>query len=181
MKSILFIAAFSLVAVQLAFAGDPLASPEASAKLSDSDLAIVSDLHHANQSEVDMGNYALTHGTKAIKDYANTLVKDHSANDAKLIALAKHHGVATIPAPPPDKAAKASMMKLETMTGASFDRAYLAMMVDDHYKNINKVTAALGTVTNADLTAHLAETKPALQRHLDDAKALQSTSTAAQR
>ncbi len=178
MKSLFIATALCLATPTLAVAEDHTMKGDATAKLADADLAVASDLHHANLSEVDLGNYALAHGTKAIKDYATTIVKDHGANDAKLIALAKKQGVATIPAAPADKMEMDAMMKLKTMKGTDFDRAYIDMMVDDHEKDIKKVSDAMGTVANAGLKAQLVETKPALERHLDTAKKLQQSASA---
>jgi putative membrane protein len=181
LKNLALLTALLLATPTLAIADDRTMKTDASAKLADPDLSVVSELHHANQSEVDLGNYALAHGTKAIKDYATMIVKDHTANDAKLVALAKKHGTTKIPAPPMDKAEMDDMAKLKTMKGTDFDRAYVDAMVDGHQKNIAKVTAAIGTVANADLKSYLTDTKPALEHHLDTAKSLQSSSPQAQK
>ncbi len=173
MKHFTFAAALVLAASTFAGADTP------NAKLSDSDISVVSELHHANQAEVDLGNYALSHGTKTVKDYATMIVKDHSANDAKLIAMAKKHGVTTIPAPPMDKDEMADMTKLKAMKGTDFDRAYIDAMVADHEKDIKKVTDAIGTVADPDLKAHLTATKPVLEHHLDNAKSLQKNESQA--
>ena len=170
---------FSLVTALLLAASSFAGADTPKAKLSDSDMSVVSELHHANQAEVDLGKYALSHGTKTVKDYATMIVKDHSANDAKLIAMAKKHGVTTIPAPPMDKAEMADMTKLEAMKGVDFDRAYVDAMVADHEKDIKVVADAISTVADPDLKAHLTATEPVLEHHLDNAKNLQKTETQA--
>ena len=181
MKRISIIAALLFTVPTLAIADDKSMKTDASAKLADADVAVASELHHANQSEVDMGKYALAHGTKAVKEYATMLVKDHGVNDAKLVAMAKKHGVATIPAPAMDKSEMDDMASLKKLKGADFDRAYIDMMVADHEKDIKKVSDAIGTVANADLRAHLTDTKPALEKHLEAAKSLQKSSAQAQK
>jgi putative membrane protein len=165
----------------LLLAVSTLAAADGNPKLSDSDMAVVSELHHANQSEVDIGNYALSHGTKTVKEYATMIVKDHAANDAKLVAMAKRHGMTKIPAPAMDKAEMDDMAKLKMMRGADFDRAYIDAMIDDHQKDIKKVSDAIGTVADADLKSHLTDTKPALEHHLDSARSLQKSAAQAQR
>jgi len=170
----------SSLAIAFLLAGSTLAAADPpSAKLSDSDMSVVSELHHANQAEVEMGNYALSHGTKSVKDFATMMVKDHSANDTKLIAIAKKHGMTTIPVPPVDKAEMENMTKIEGMAGMEFDRAYIDAMVDGHGKVGKMVTDAIGTVADADLKAHLTATKPVVDRHLDSAKKLQKTAAQA--
>ncbi len=181
MKNLSLIAALLIAAPTLAVADDRATNADANAKLSDSDIAVVTELHHANQSEVDMGKFALSHGTKAVKDYATMMVKDHSANDAKLVALAKKHGIAKIPAPPADKSEMDDMTKLKAMKGSDFDRAYVDAMVADHEKDITTVADAINSVSDTDLRDHLVDTKPVLEHHLENAKALQSAPAQAQR
>ena len=178
--SLLF-AASIFAAPAFAVADHTTMKSDATGKLTDTDMATVSELHHANMAEVDLGKYAVSHGTKAVKDYANMIVKDHAANDTKLTALAKKAGMATIPAPPADKAEMDDMMKLKMMKGADFDRAYITMMVSDHEKDIQKVSDAMAKVSNADLKSHLSDTKPVLEHHLDAAKTLQQSSAQAQK
>ncbi len=176
MKHFTFVTALVLAASTFAYADTPK-----NAKLSESDRSVVSELHHANQTEVDLGKYALSHGTKTVKSYATMMVKDHSANDTKLVAMAKKHGIMTIPAPPINQDEIASMRKLEDLTGTNFDRAYIDAMVQDHEQDIKMVSDAIATVSDADLKAHLTATKPVLEHHLDSAKALQRNETQARR
>jgi putative membrane protein len=183
MKTLSLLLAASLFAVPAIAVADNTSTTksDSTGKLGDADTSAISELHHANQSEVDLGKYALAHGTKTIKDYATMIVKDHSTNDTKLTALAKKAGMTKIPAPPADKAEMDDMMKLKAMKGADFDRAYISMMITDHEKDIKKVSDAMGSVSNPDLKAHLTDTKPALERHLDSAKTLQQASPQAQK
>ena len=67
------------------------------APLSDDDAKVVSHVKHVNDMEIEMGKLAKTNGTASTKAYGNTLVKDHTANNTKLVALAKKKGIATIP------------------------------------------------------------------------------------
>ena len=164
MKKISMLAALLVPALALADAG----------KLSDADLAPAAELHHANQAEVDMANLALKQGTKAVKEYAQTLLRDHGSNDKDLTALAKKHG-STIPAKKMDAEEMANMTKLKAAKGAAFDKTYVDMMVMDHEQDIKKVGDAMGAISDADLKQHFTATKPVLERHLELAKQLQST------
>jgi putative membrane protein len=174
MKKLTLIAALCLATpMSAAFADDNMSK---SAKMADADVQIASDIHHANKGEVDMANLALKQGTKAVKDYANTMVKDHNSNDKDLMALAKRHNT-SVPDKKMDDEEMMNMKKLITLKGTTFDKAYIDMMVDDHTKVLAKLSA--GSPSDGDLKTHVETTKTAVQRHLDMAKQLQTSSPTA--
>lgn len=176
MKKLTLIAALCLATpLTIASADDKMAMK--SAKLADADVAIATDIHHTNKGEVDMANMALKQGTKAVKDYANMMVKDHNENDKDLMALAKRHSSTSVPDKKMDDEEMMNMKKLVTLKGAAFDKAYIDMMVDGHTKVLAKLSSA--APSDADLKAHVDTTKTAVQRHLDAAKQLQSAAPTA--
>lgn len=171
MKKLSLIAALCLATpVSISFADDATASK--TTKLAATDVDIAADVHHTNKGEVDMANLALKNGTKAVKDYADTMIRDHNANDKDLMALAKRHN-ATVPDKKMDDEEMMNMKKLVTLKGTAFDKAYVDMMVDGHTKVLAKLSAA--APADADLKSHIDTTKTAVQRHLDAAKKLQSS------
>jgi putative membrane protein len=151
------------------------------AALSDDDVKVVSHVKHVNDMEIEMGKLAKTNGTASTKTYGNTLVKDHTANNTKLVALAKKKGIATIPPSEPtneiEKQDHQKMMdgmaKLKTLKGAEFDKEFVPMMIEAHDKEVGRLDAALASVKDADLVTHLKATKPVVQRHADAARELQ--------
>lgn len=175
MKKLSLIAALCLATpMSIAFADDMTASK--TAKMADADVQLAADMHHVNKGEVDMANLALKNGTKAVKTYADTMVRDHNANDKDLMALAKRHN-ATVPDKKMDDDEMMMMKKLVTLKGAAFDKAYIDMMVDGHTKVLAKLSSA--APSDADLKAYVETTKTAVQRHLDSAKQLQSAAPTA--
>jgi putative membrane protein len=58
-----------------------------------SDEAVLMKLHRANQHEIKLAQLAQRNGTSKVKSFAQRLVKDHSANDQKVTALARTMGV----------------------------------------------------------------------------------------
>src|SRR5882762_481250 len=50
-------------------------------KLSDGDVKIIAHVHHVNQMEIDLGKIAQRTGTASVKNYAETLERDHQSAD----------------------------------------------------------------------------------------------------
>jgi putative membrane protein len=150
------------------------------AKLSDADIKVIAHLHHVNQMEITLGKDAQRQGTKTVKDYAGTLITDHTAADKDLTAFAKAHQLTTIPADKPmtdaerqdDKDMTQTMAHLKTLKGADFDKAYLNMMVSGHDKELTKIDVAISSTSDPDLKSMLQNVKPMLQRHADQARDL---------
>ncbi len=154
------------------------------ATLAEDDLNVVAHVKHVNDMEIEMGKLAKTRGTAKVKAYGATLVKDHTANNTKLVALAKKKGVTTIPKEEPmtqeQKEEHQKMMdgmaKLETLKGAEFDKEFIPMMIEGHDKEVGRIDVAMASVKDPDLVAHLKATKPVVQRHADAARELQKKS-----
>ena len=176
-------AALALPALALADNKTPTdkTTTDKTAKLGDGEVKTLAHVHHVNQMEIDMGKVAQQKGTAAVKRYGEQLVKDHSANDKDVLALAKKKGVAKLPADVPeteaDKTEHKQMMddvaKLKTEKGADFDRDFLNLMVAGHEKEMTKVDAAITAANDSDVQDFLKAMKPVLQRHTDSARDLQ--------
>lgn len=123
---------------------------------------VLGKLHESNQKEIAMGKMAQKNGkSKEVTSYGKMLVKDHSAADKKVLALAKQEKV-ELPAP---AAAKDDMPM-----GADFDAAFAKSMVEDHKKDIEEVTKARDTTTDEKLKKLLGDMLPTLQKHEDTAQ-----------
>ena len=152
--------------------------------LSEDDIKVISHLKHTNDMEIQLGKLAKTNGTAATKAYGNSLVKDHTANNTKLTALAKKKGLSTIPMEEPTteeqkqdhQAMMDTMAKLKTLRGAEFDQEFIPAMISDHDADIGKVDAAIASSKDADLVTFLKATRPVLQKHADAARELQKKS-----
>jgi putative membrane protein len=59
---------------------------------------------------------------------------------------------------------------MEKLSGAAFDRAYMADMVADHVADVAEFQRASKTAKDPDLKAWAAKTLPTLQDHLKSAK-----------
>lgn len=159
---------------------DKTDKPAKPAKLVEGDIKIIAHQHQLDLTEINMGKLAQRSGGAAVKSYGEMLVRDHSAADKETVAFAKKHGLVKIPA---DKAvtedekaeqkmAMESTAKLKKLKGAEFDREFATMMQVDHDKEVVKITAAIATATDPDLTTMLRDKQPVLQRHADQAREL---------
>jgi putative membrane protein len=125
---------------------------------------VLAKLHESNQKEIAMGKMAEKNGTsKDVIKYGKMLVKDHSAADKKVVALAKKEKL-TLPTPPE---AKHDDMGAK---GPAFDSKFAKDMVDDHKKDVAEATTARDNTTDEQLKKLLTELVPTLQKHQDAAQ-----------
>jgi putative membrane protein len=165
-----FLAAF-LPAVETRAADPAPAAPSDSA-------AVLQKLHHANQMEIEMGKLAQEKGeSKGVKAFGKALVKDHTAADKKVMALAKQQKVELPETMPP--MADDKMAKLKMASGAEFDRLFAQAMLEDHQKDVDECKTAHDAATDAKLKKLLASTIPVLEKHRDTAKKLVDSTAAA--
>ena len=131
----------------------------------------------AGVAEVEAGKLAQEKGTSArVKDFAKTMVSDHSAANAKLAELAKQKNVAV-----EDEAtlvAKAKELILKLRGENSFDVAYANNQVEAHKEAVALFKQAAQS-KDADVAAFANKTLPTLEHHLQMAEALAKDSKAA--
>lgn len=129
-----------------------------------SDKSFLKKALEGDNSEVALGQMAETSGASVrTRDFGKTLHTDHAAAKAKVLPVAKAHGVADTQEMAPE--AKAEAAKLKKLHGAAFDREFARYMVKDHKKDISDfekqaksgdaATAALARDTLSDLRRHL--------------------------
>jgi putative membrane protein len=140
------------------------AKPSAS-KAASMDTKFVKDAAQGGLAEVDLGNVAKSNGTNdAVKQFGDRMVTDHSKANDELKSLAQQKGW-TLPSEP--KAAdKAKKDRLSKMNGATFDKAYMRDMVQDHQMDVKEFQKCASSCKDPELKAWAAKTVPTLQDHL---------------
>ncbi|HVX39929.1 MAG TPA: DUF4142 domain-containing protein [Gemmatimonadaceae bacterium] len=144
------------------------------AKLNDPTIVAIFDA--ANTWDIQTGRLAMKKGsTKEVRDFGAMLAHDHTAVRQKGRDLAKKLGVT--PTPPKDfamaKDHAAAMKKLESLSGAAFDRAFLQHEIDYHQAVIDAVTnTLLPALQNQDVKTLVTQVAPAFAAHRDAAKNL---------
>jgi putative membrane protein len=128
---------------------------------------VLGKLHHANLQEIAMGKLAEKNGTSTeVKSYGRTLVKDHTAADRKVVALAKQEKV--------DLAANTEPMNEADMAslpaGPDFDAKFAKVMLDGHEAVLTEMTAARDATQDGKLRTLLDGLLPTLRTHRDIAK-----------
>ena len=139
------------------------------------DQKFVMGAARGGELEVALGKLAADRGTAdEVKKFGQMMVDDHSkANDelkklaeSKKIDLSKAQAQA-------QKAGERLSQKLSKLEGAEFDKAYMALMVKDHEKDVQEFEKQSKDGEDADIKAFAAKTLPTLQTHLEKSKEIQ--------
>jgi putative membrane protein len=115
-------------------------------------------------AEVALSKVAATKAQNAdLKKFAGVMVTDHSKANDELKALAAKMKV-TLPSEL-NSSHKSTLDKLNSLSGADFDKAYTDAMVSDHDATVDLFQAEADSGTTADLKAFAAKTLPTLKNH----------------
>jgi putative membrane protein len=127
--------------------------------------------HDDSTAEVTLARLALKNSENAeVKDFANLMIKDHSAANEELTKIIGAENIRL--SDKPDDKAKGLAEKLASLKGRDFDRAYMDGMVDDHEDAVDLFEDYSKDGDNARLKQFATKTLPTLQVHLNKAKAL---------
>jgi putative membrane protein len=124
------------------------------------------------KAEIELGQIALKNTQDAgVRKYAERMVKDHGAADKKLKAIAAKENL-QLPQSL-DAEHESLKMKLQSLKGADFDRAYMSAMSKCH----DKAVALFESVSqqpqmSGDLKQFAASTLPTLEEHKEMAHSL---------
>ena len=130
------------------------------------DMAAQTDMleAHLGQMAADQAE------SQAVKDYAQMLVSDHTADYNAITAAATKAGL-TVPKGLDAKHEK-MITPFEKLKGAAFDRKYAHEMILGHEGAIAAYKKESEDGTNADIKAYATQTLPTLDKHLTGAKDL---------
>src|SRR5690349_8972049 len=126
----------------------------------------------ATRPEVRLGKLAQQNAqSDDVKKFGQRMVDDHGKAEQDLEGVASKANI-TLPTEV-NAQQKAEQQRMEKLNGAAFDRAYMAMMVKDHTKDVAEFKKeANSTSANADLKDYANRTYPTLEDHLTNAKAV---------
>ena len=134
----------------------------------------------ANQVDIDAGKLAESKGsTKDVKAFGKQMVTDHSGVNQQASALATKLKV-TPEDNPTSQSLKAggaeNVKKLQGLTGAAFDKAYVDHEVAYHEQVLGAIDKTLvPNAKNEELKALIVKVRPAFVAHLEHAKHIQSS------
>ena len=147
------------------------ASDKGDSVVTGGDLAFMNDAAPGSMAEVELGKLASSKGQNAeVKAFGQKMVEDHSKAGEELKQIAAQKKV-TLPADvlPTHKEI---MAKLSKLSGADFDKEYVAAMVTAHEKDVAAFENVSKTAADADVKAFATKTLPVLKMHLEMIKAM---------
>jgi putative membrane protein len=134
----------------------------------------------ADNVDIDAGKLASSKTTNPqVKEFADLMVRDHTSVNDQATALAKKLNVT-----PEESATSKSLKadgekmktKLEGLSGAAFDKAYVDNEVTYHQTVLDALDKTLiPNAKNAELKSLLESVRPVIASHLQHAKTLQSS------
>ena len=161
---------FRTIAIAAAFAPATLFAQAKPAAPAIDDAAIVGIFDIANTWDIETGSLAATKATrKDVKDFGAMLARDHKVVQGQGRDLATRLKVTPTPVSadfPLKVAHEAAMKKLNGLSGAAFDKAFLEHEVAYHGAVIDAVTKSfLPAIKNAELKAFVEKVAPAFVAH----------------
>jgi putative membrane protein len=120
-------------------------------------------------AEVELGRLAVQKASNdRVKQFGQKMVDDHSKANNDLKAAAGQEGIEL----PADTSAKhkATMQKLSKLSGAEFDKAYMADMVKDHVEDVKEFEKASKAPGDSPVKTFATNTLPTLKDHLQMAR-----------
>ena len=159
----------------MARSSDTAAAAAAGGALSDAN--IVALLDEANKADSSAGALAVTKAASAeVKQFARLMMSEHHALRVQGQQLAKKLGV-TPEAPANDPVAPLALHETSTLQstpkGAEFDRVYMDQEVTVHRAVKDLLEQSKNAAQNEQLKALIVKAQPVIQKHLDQAEALQ--------
>jgi putative membrane protein len=150
-----------------------LASPGAKAdtSLSTKDNDFLLAAAQGGMTEVKLGELATTNAKRDdVKEFGQMMVKDHSAINNDLKALAAQKNV-TLP-DTLDATHQGMVDKLAALNGTEFDDAYIAAMIKAHKKDAKAFKAVAAETEDIDVKNFLNKSIPIVDQHLDHITAM---------
>lgn len=137
----------------------------AEGKLAPADTTFVRKAAEGGMAEVKLGQLAADKGSnKAVKEFGERMVRDHSKANDELKEVASKKGVTlrdSMNAPN-----KALYDRLSKVSGAEFDKAYMSAMIKDHEEDVAEFRRESQSATDPDVRQFAAKTLPTLEEHL---------------
>jgi putative membrane protein len=150
--------------LSLSFAAHSQSKAPAKAPAS-KDAGVLKELADADLAEVAAGKLAAGKASSAdVKKFAEHMQMDHGENLAEAKKLADQKGV-ELPSQPAQKH-QATMKKLESASGAAFDKTYMDEMVKGHREVLAKLKAAGKSAKDPEIKAIAEKTAPKVEEHL---------------
>ena len=128
-------------------------------------------------AEVEVARLAETRVmTAGIKKFAQRMIQDHGRANVELADLARQAGVASPSHPDPDH--RTMLEQLKSLSGRTFEAAYLRGQLVGHQKTLQLLIWEIGQGQHAGLQRYATATLPTVMEHLDSVQVLLAEVTA---
>ncbi|RCJ17899.1 hypothetical protein A6S26_29725 [Nostoc sp. ATCC 43529] len=145
--------------------------------LSSSDREFINEAAQDGLAEVQLGQLASERAaSNAVKQFGQRMVQDHTQVNNQLQQLATQKGV-TLPKTLNNENQQVKQ-RLSKLSGVQFDGEYMNHMVQAHEKDVAAFESQAQQGQDADVKAFAAQTLPALQEHLQEARSIANSGTA---
>ncbi len=144
-------------------------------QLASSDYKFAVEATQGGQAEVTLGQLAAQKAEDpAVKQFAQRMVDDHTKANQQLNQILQQKGASV-----PDEAVSSSeqkeMDRLQKLSGADFDKAYVSHMLRDHKKDVKEFQNESDDAKDPDIKTFATTTLPVIQDHLKMAQDLEAT------
>jgi putative membrane protein len=161
----------SLVAVALLALSGPAAAQIQIVNTADRDF--INKAATGGATEVELGRLATLRAARpSVRSFGERMMIDHGRGNAELAALAQSKGLPLPTALEPSQLAMRD--RLNALSGADFDRAYMSEMVRDHTEDIALFEREAEISADPDIKAWAARSLPMLRDHLALARQVNS-------
>jgi putative membrane protein len=121
--------------------------------------------------EVILGKIAGENASsQRVKDFGAMMVKDHTEANDNLKSIASTLNIAL-----PDSVSNDTKKEIDHLSmkkGKEFDKMYVAMMLDDHKKDIAEFRKCSDNCSDSSIKAFAYNTLPVLEKHLDSIQSI---------
>lgn len=129
----------------------------------------------AGHAEIQAGNVAQSKATNPVlKEFAETMVKDHIAANDRLGRIANSKSVPLPTGPSADQSAINE--KMAKKSGDSFDEDYIRGQIKSHEDTVELLQKEIADGKDADAKAFATETLPKVKAHLEWIRRIASVS-----
>ncbi len=150
-----------------------MAYAQSNTSVTAADKMFMTKAAQGGMAEVQLGQLAEQKASaQAVKDFGKRMVTDHTKANDQLKGIASNKGV-TLPSAL-DAKDKALYDRLNGLSGASFDRAYMQAMVQDHKTDVAEFQKESSKAHDSDVKSFASTTLPTLQDHLQMAEQVDS-------
>lgn len=118
-----------------------------------------------SEAEIKLGRTVQQNASDPnVKEYGQKMIDDHSKMKEQMMPIAQQMGI-KLPSTLPPKLAK-RQEKLQGLSGAEFDKAYMSAMVKDHSKDVPEFRHEANDAQNPQVKEAAQKAAPVIEEHL---------------